>query len=142
MENDGPPSKAIRSMENTILLSRRFLHDSPFHFCAILTYRQRLINVGYNYFNRTHAKYGTPFGKIHAEADCLIGVDEEKLNGSTMFVARTGFNNRSQIVMAKPCQWCQAMIRRAKIRQVYYSVDSNTMGLWNVDKETNVTYKF
>lgn len=125
-------SRLASYMQSAIDLSRRFPHDSTFHFASVLVHKSRIISVGYNYFGKTNPNVLGRFKFLHSEADAIIGIDSAKLYDSSLFVARTGYTGRSVIVMAKPCPMCQLMIRKAGVRRVFFTIEKGLTGLWDV----------
>lgn len=62
----------------------------------------------------------------HAELSALKRVKDPK--GMTLYLAR--INKNLSPVLAKPCTNCQKMLRSVQIKQVIFSIDSDTYGIW------------
>jgi deoxycytidylate deaminase len=117
-------------------IAREKDHRMCWHFGAVIVHGKEVINVGWNSY-RTHPKSTAPYKYLHAEMDAIIGVDENKLAGATLFVVRVGFLNRRELMMAQPCEYCRTAIVRAGIHQVYFSVEGTDnmirkVGIWDV----------
>ena len=121
-----------KGLELAVRLARKFDHDSPCHLASVLMSGSNIVSAGQNYTRKTHTKSPHPFKTIHAEVDCLMGNTMPEMAGSTLFVARVGYNNRCRILLAKPCIWCQSYIVRAGVRFVYYTIDEQATGFWDV----------
>lgn len=117
------PSKVQAFLTLATQLSRKYSHDMPVHLAAILVNKGKVASIGYNQM-KTHPKSTHPYKTLHAEVDCLIGIPEGVLRESSLFVARTGFHGRSRVLLARPCPFCQIMIRRAGVRDTYFTTDT------------------
>lgn len=114
--------------------AKKFNHTLRYHLCAILARRNKIISFGFNKL-KTHPLSKAPFHCIHAELDAIIGIDADDLAGSTLYVVRVGSHNRSKLMMAKPCIYCQSAIENAGIKDVFYSISDESkrlFGYWNV----------
>ena len=129
--------KIYRTMALAIHEARKFAHDGPHHLCAILYAHGRVQSIGFNYQMKTHSKSTHPYRRIHAELDCILGNDSRILRDGILCVARVGFLGRSEVLLARPCVWCQDLIARAGIREVFYTIDNEHFGHWkhNIDSE-------
>lgn len=106
-----------------------------FH-CAITCDKRKILSVGIN-SRQTHPKAPrTERGqKLHAEVAAIIGANREALRGSVLYVVRVGKSNSQSMRMSKPCVSCQAAIIKARIKTVYYSIDENNIGHWDVRRD-------
>ena len=91
---------------------------------AVLVKGGSIISTGYN---KTRAiqfgpKFGYWEGSLHAEVDCLIGIDKSVSSGCDLYVFRS-FKN-GNYALARPCDCCLAFIATMGIRRIYYSDDS------------------
>lgn len=94
--------------------------DCPnYRLGAALMKRNKLISRGRNLFKKSHTKSRTIYNGIHAEFDCLHGVDPEKARNCSLFVARV--TNAGGISMARPCGDCQVLLKEYGIRVFYYT---------------------
>ena len=84
---------------------------------AIITQRNKIVSVG---FNRRKFEF-TEDGRFtyHAEEAALRKAGSRAKN-STMYVFRIKKNG--MLGMAKPCSYCQVLIKRHKVRKVIYSI--------------------
>lgn len=78
-----------------------------------------------------------PDRKVHAEYKVCKKMDV----GGTLYVARVRFDD-GELGMSLPCPNCQKMIRSRGIKKVYYSINKDQYGLWNVDDDTHRICKF
>lgn len=60
---------------------------------------------------------------MHAELDCINRIPYEVSKNTVLFVARITHDNK--LANAKPCSICQREIKKAGIRKVHYTLDSN-----------------
>ena len=73
----------------------------------------------------------------HAEARAVRKCDV----GAILYVARV-LRDRETPAIAKPCKFCQAFIKNKGIKKVYYTIDINNYGIWNVDDNTWQTVEY
>ncbi len=131
-------SKNLNYLKVAIKLSRKTENDMHFHHGAILVKGKNIVSLGFN-STKTHRLSNEKFKNLHAEIHCILGIPFFKLYGSTLYIARTGYENRKEIMLSKPCENCQAAIYSSGIRKVFYSIDSYHVGFWNVWKnETKI----
>lgn len=120
------------NIELAIELSRKHV-GMRWHFGAVI-FKRKLISIGLNSY-KTHTKATSFYSFLHAETDAIIGIKKDRLIGSTLFVARTGYDDK-RTLLALPCVQCQIMIKRVGISKVYYTIDNKFIGLWDVNKNT------
>ena len=92
-----------------------------FRMGSVLVQKNRIVSIGSN-LRRTHPKSPSKWKTIHAEFDAIIGIDQEKLTGSTLYVARVTRTGR--FASSRPCTDCMTLVREARIFSVCY-IDSN-----------------
>lgn len=63
--------------------------------------------------------------QCHSEIVALSGVQRHNIRGCSLYVARINVNDNS-FRLAKPCSMCEAFLKQHKIRQVYYSINSDS----------------
>ena len=90
---------------------------------AALYHKKRLISVGVNKTKThplsfklsglQHKKY------LHAEVDCLIGVDGN-LSKHTLYVVRADRNG--ELAQSKPCEHCQTYIKELGVGRVVHTI--------------------
>lgn len=68
----------------------------------------------------------------HAEGRLLRKLGK----AGTIFVARVSKKDGS-LVMAMPCPMCSIRIRSFKVIKVYYTINSNQYGIWDVKKDSH-----
>lgn len=94
---------------------------------ALVVRQRRVIGVGCNAL-KSHPicnKPGNFFKCIHAEiAACLDGPRD--LSGSIVYVARILKNN--ELALAKPCEQCDELLVRFRVRRAYYTVNEKSFG--------------
>lgn len=94
--------------------------DCPnYRLGAALMKRNQLVSRGRNLFKKSHTKSRTIYNGIHAEFDCLNGVNPEKARNCSLFVARV--TNAGVISMARPCSDCQELLKEYGVRVFYYT---------------------
>lgn len=94
--------------------------DCPtYRIGAALMRRNQMVSSGRNIFKKSHTKSRTMFNGIHAEFDCLHGIDPGKIRNCVLFVARV--TNAGSISMARPCDGCRELLRECGIRVFYYT---------------------
>lgn len=106
-------------------------HDAKVRIAAIVTdKRGRILSIGTNSYKKTHsyqaklaARMGQPDRKyLHAEVQSLLRCQGEPY---ALYVVR--LRKDGSMALAKPCPICQAAAKEKKIKEVYYSVDSNVI---------------
>lgn len=102
----------------TMLLAAREASKSSLRFQLGAVIKSGKTRVCAYNVNKTHAKYGAGrYQTLHAESHCILkaikrGID---LSSSTLYVYRMhGLNSR-------PCEDCQALIKRFRIKKVIYT---------------------
>jgi deoxycytidylate deaminase len=90
--------------------------DLRFKLGAVIKYGKTKISA-YN-VNKTHPKFGCGrYSTLHSESYCILravslGVD---ISGCIMYVYRSGGLN------SRPCEDCQKLIKKYKIKKVIYT---------------------
>ena len=102
------------------------LSEHSYKMAAIVTKGSRILSFGINKY-RTHPKQINPFTKergvsVHAELAAIIGVSEENLRGSSVYIARRLVNGEA--ALAKPCTCCIAILREAGVKKVIYTINN------------------
>lgn len=102
----------------TMLLAAKEATKSPLRFQLGAAIKQGKNRVCAYNVNKTHASFGCGrYSTLHAESYCILkaikrGID---LSSSTLYVYRMhGLNSR-------PCEDCQALIKRFRIKKVIYT---------------------
>ena len=89
---------------------------------CVLVKKNRIISRGFNQI-KTHTKSIHKFNMLHAEISALIGIDYNKLENCYAFVYRERKNGTP--AMAKPCEACELALRKAGVKRVYYTIDTD-----------------
>lgn len=96
------------------------------HGCAIFK-GKTLISFGCNNSDKTHPKaIMYKYQYLHAETAAMIGVSDDDLKGSTVYVARV--NPSGQVRMSKPCPICEGLMRKHGIRKVVFTTSNGEFG--------------
>lgn len=107
-------------------LAECLCHKSPMTFkvgAILLDHKGRIIGSGHNSY-QTHPKYGTlktPYRFMHAEGACLYNCVKQGFEpeGGTMYIYRRNWN------LARPCKYCQDLLREAGVERVIYTDKTN-----------------
>ena len=104
-------------------IAKQLSYKSEYHhkLGAVIIKKGKILGVGFNKPNKTHPKSNHPFHTIHSELDAILGVSREDLKGATIYVYREGANGKP--VLAKPCKYCQELIKLANIKEVCYTIN-------------------
>lgn len=97
-------------------------NDVTHQLCAMIVQKNRVLSVGYN-SSKTHPiSSATKMQQIHAEMHALVRSSGADLNGAEVIVARARPSGKPGL--SKPCETCEALLRRAGIRKVFYTTNS------------------
>ncbi len=127
-----------RFLRRATEIARATSNGTSWNFGGVLVHRNRMISSGTNHPYKTHRRSNTDYRNIHCEFDCLLGINREKIIGSTLYVSRVGFNNRVNLMMARPCSHCRFALISAGVRDVYFTIDDQTIGYWNIGRNEEV----
>jgi len=88
--------------------------------CALLVKGGRIIKIGLNRNIPAIAKtdYYPDYCQVHAETDCLVGVDRETLEGATLYIA--GRSKNGGPILSKPCRHCQNFLVQFPLKAVFF----------------------
>lgn len=115
----------VELLHERILSSQEYLNDGQKFYVAAATLdkRGKVIAIGFNSPVKTHPlmkRYCLLHNKykifLHAEISALVRSQREV---DSLVVVRV--NKHKQIALAKPCPICQAAIRDANVKMVYYT---------------------
>lgn len=112
--------KSSSEQRNYMHVCRSLAAKSPLthkHGCIVVK-GKKIISTGFN--DKPHTKSNN---SIHAEVAALRKVKHLVDGTCTMYVVRHG-SKECRSMYSKPCATCSDMIRRYKIRAVFYSVNS------------------
>lgn len=85
---------------------------------AVLIKKNKVVSIGFNR-QKTHPKSPSPFKYLHAEIDCILGVDSDTLMDSELYVYRQTRNNT--LGLSKPCKHCLWMLQLAGIKKIHHT---------------------
>ena len=74
--------------------------------------------------------HGCGHATHHAELGAVLGVARDKTTGSAVYVVR--ISKKGSLLMSKPCEMCQELLRHVGVKRVFYSIDDETMGCYKV----------
>jgi deoxycytidylate deaminase len=100
-------------------LSARESNCPNFKVGAALMKGQRCVSRGRNFYKKSHPKSKTIWNGIHAEFNCLHGLDPDKAKGCVIFVVRIMRNG--ELSMARPCDDCLELLNSYGVRAFYYT---------------------
>ena len=105
---------------------------------CIAVYKNKVISVGinshkthpiqreYDKYRKIHLNGGCNayLHSLHAEIDCLLSVDDEKIDMSKveLYICRL---TKSGTGLAKPCPACRAYLKDRGIRKVHYTTEDS-----------------
>ena len=96
---------------------------------AIIVKGNKILAAAMNQFGSRSFGSGYTYNTIHAEVNVIKKLgDIKKLNGTTMYVFRTGKGlNEASICHSKPCCICEKLLEKCMreygLRRVFYSVN-------------------
>ena len=106
-----------------IAIDEAMMSQHNFKHGAVIVKNGKIINSSRNQYC-TIARVGNfkaRIWSIHAEMNALQGLPKSITNGANMYVVRVSKTNH-QFMNSKPCAICSSLIRKAGIKNVYYSV--------------------
>ena len=74
--------------------------------------------------------HGCGHATHHAEVGAILGVAREKTQGADIYVVR--INKRDNLLLSKPCEMCQELLRHVGVKRVFYSIDDNAIECYKV----------
>lgn len=77
------------------------------------------INVNKN--NPTFVGEATKNWSVHAEVAAIRALKDENLKNAIIYIAR--INKHGKPMMSKPCEKCAAVIKKAGISKIVYTID-------------------
>lgn len=95
---------------------------------VVIFKNNKIISTGYNqirYCGKISPKYKLYKESLHAEQDAILNAPRRLLKGASILVVR--INRFGEMKLAKPCPMCEAYIRHSKIKNVYYTIDGNSI---------------
>jgi pyrimidine deaminase RibD-like protein len=114
--------------ERLLKYALRRAHDAPLQKAmmgCVIAQGSVPIGSGVNDMLKTHPKAAHyPYPYLHAELAALTGIDEQEVRGAIAYVARR--TKAGKQGMAKPCEYCEAMMRRLGLRGAFYTTTDGT----------------
>lgn len=81
----------------------------------------------FRYKSNLHPKYKRFKFSLHAEQSAILNARKD-LKRANILVVR--LNNDGELLLAKPCKYCQAYIEKVGIRKVYYTNNIGEISLY------------
>lgn len=78
-----------------------------------------------------------PDPRTHAEGKVCRKMD--KYGDGVLYVARIAKVGEG-LAMARPCNYCQPLIKAYNIKRVYYTINNNQYGVWMVNGDIDKIY--
>ncbi len=104
--------------------------NSKFRHGAVLVKNGKVRNSACN--EERYCAFGDRFRErdcghatLHAELGCILGVDRNITQGSTIFVVRV--NKQGTPRISKPCTMCQAALSHVGVKQVVYTTSNDSI---------------
>jgi|SRR5271157_2008309 len=107
------------------------IHKQFFFYCIAVR------NDGAEVHGTNHYSKSQRIPSHHAEARTIKKCDM----GSIMYVARV-LRDKKTIANARPCKFCQSLIKNKSIKKVYFTFSSTTYGIWVPEKDIWAEYNF
>ena len=95
-----------------------------------------VISTGYN-CRKTHPKSNTRYHSQHGETRCLRSAASYDVHGSDIFVARV--TPGGKLGMARPCEPCLEVLRKAGIRRAIYTDRSGNICIETISQSSQVS---
>lgn len=95
-------------------------HHSYKHGCVIVD-KDKIVSVGTNLL-KTHPKSNHPWNMVHAELAAILDHKFIDLKGCHAYVYRENLNG--VIGNSKPCKYCEAVLKEAGIKKVFYTIEN------------------
>jgi deoxycytidylate deaminase len=92
--------------------------NSRYLMGAVVVKGRYVVSWGCNK-SKTHPKSSNPWRTVHAELDAVIGVPDDRLRGSDLYIVRV--TRSGQVSMSRPCAYCWSLLQAAGVKRVYYS---------------------
>lgn len=92
---------------------------------AVIFKGKRIIASAHNAVraNKVPHRWKNFYESSHAEAKCIIDA-RRTLKGYSILVIRLGRND-DNLVLAKPCEFCQGFIDHVQLKDVFYSTNDS-----------------
>lgn len=87
---------------------------------SIVVFRGKVVGKG---FNKVHSTGIPRLDGKHAELGALNNTTAKYRKNSVVYVCR--LTKDGEIAFAKPCQSCQTVMKKMKVKYVWYSVSAN-----------------
>lgn len=117
-----------------IELAKEAERDVTHQLCALIVKKNRVLSVGYNSPKTHPISSATVQQQLHAEMDAILRCSETDLEGAEVIVARTRPSGKPGL--SKPCEVCEGLLRRAGVKRVFYTINSEDPDKPELDKMT------
>lgn len=101
-------------------LAKQSNHHTHLFGCVVVD-KDQIIAVGTNKL-KTHPKSAHKWNMLHSELSAIFSARFKDLKGCTAYVYRENLHGKPG--MAKPCKVCEAALKEAGIRKVYYTTET------------------
>jgi deoxycytidylate deaminase len=111
-------------IETVVKIAIEQAKNSTHHFklgCVIFR-GKKILSKGRNFpikFTKAKNAYLKWPSSVHAELDAIMKA-RQNLKGASLLVVR--INNKEQLLLAKPCNFCQQLIIHSGIKKIFYSI--------------------
>lgn len=106
--------------------------EEPNRHGCIIAKRRTIVGLGCNKGKTHPAAVKCYSGCIHAELAAVLSANTSKLVGADIFVCRVYKQDYNEIGLSRPCIHCMDLIRRSKIKQIYYTTADGKIKLEKV----------
>lgn len=97
--------------------------DHPQHrMSCVIADKSKIVSLGFNQL-KTHPKANNTYRMLHAEISATSSLNPVDTKGYTAYVYRE--RKDGQLAMAKPCKFCESMLRSMGIRNIVYSTENS-----------------
>ena len=124
----------MKRIERMFAIAREAAIRGPrqrYNLGAVVAKGNRVISIGRNNMAKTHPLISRGSHKlIHAEVDACIGLDRDRLRGSSIYVYRE--TTSGEIAMAKPCVDCRNILLSFGVKTAHYTDPSVNGMVWQI----------
>lgn len=102
-------------------LAKRLSYKSNHHkvqMGCVIVDKNRVIGLGINQM-KTNPKSPYPYKTTHCEFDAVLDCERRSIKGASIYIYRE--NKSGTLANAKPCRYCEYLLRRVGIKRVYFT---------------------
>lgn len=92
-----------------------------FRLGAIIVRKKVIVGEGFNDPKRTHPASNNRWLTVHAELSAILDASKH-VDDCDIYIYRADQNGRP--ALAKPCEYCYALLKSFNIKRIYYSDSS------------------